>query len=410
MHDAGADSVHSDSVIPTLDERHQVILYALLSLVLVVGGHHTWRQYHRYVEATTRRARIQRLVETSRREAKANAIPAEVTVSSSSKIKEESSEQELAATAPEAASAESLDADDALTAKQPKRSKERRRRGRDVYKDVLKNEKDKGKVPAGRPPTSNSPMLATALLQPDDALGSPAQRSTSLAGSSRSSSSARPISEYEPAEDTPRPASVEWSAHHDTRSDYSSMSESVSSLGVGTKASSHTSEEGKTLADRLSPHNPPLSTPVTAVAGEPSDHAAISQPKPSASPSDSQNPPWASPTPSSPTRTHASTAVHENRFNQSSPPRFRSVSRSTISSPSRSASVSVSAQSPCPTPPPASSLQAQIASYKGALEASRRREERYRREVDKFKQECEMLRFHWNQDAEKRKRREAEVS
>ncbi len=72
------------------------------------------------------------------------------------------------------------------------------------------------------------------------------------------------------------------------------------------------------------------------------------------------------------------------------------------------------------TPPPVPTnapLHAQIASYKGALEAARRREEAARRkeetsrrDLERFKAECDVLRMRWKEDAERRLATEAEVN
>lgn len=310
-----------------------------------------------------------------------------------------------------------------------------------------------------------------------------------------------PVSEYDSTEDTPRPKTAEWGAQttpththdvdHDGRSDYSSMSDSLSSLGAGTHGSgtSHTSlsasvsvglgnpnERGSTEADAniasdYKPRTPPLtrsgpsstasestssvsvdagSPPISlnldliVEDGEPSSspiHGAISisQPVPSALPAKTQ-PPWlpsphvARQHPKAHPKTDSSSSVaslvasdasvssgwdgggfvhHRRQLSKSPPPppRFRSLSRVSAASvsplpfvnnlslqePEVGAGRSFSATPPLP------------ASYRSALEQARRREEAYRRESERFRQECDVLRFRWNEDAELGRRREADV-
>lgn len=71
-----ADALHAHSIVTNvwtspilaLKDDHAFLLYTLLSLALVLGGHRTWTQYHRYSERAARRAKIHRLVESAKKE------------------------------------------------------------------------------------------------------------------------------------------------------------------------------------------------------------------------------------------------------------------------------------------------------------------------------------------------------
>lgn len=60
-------------------------------------------------------------------------------------------------------------------------------------------------------------------------------------------------------------------------------------------------------------------------------------------------------------------------------------------------------------PPPGASLSTQIASLKGALEASRTREDVQRREAERWSKECDLVKWRWNEASDLWRRREAEV-
>ena len=60
-------------------------------------------------------------------------------------------------------------------------------------------------------------------------------------------------------------------------------------------------------------------------------------------------------------------------------------------------------------PPPGASLVTQIASLKGALEASRTREDMHRRDAERWSKECDLIKWRWNEAGDIWRRREAEV-
>lgn len=60
-------------------------------------------------------------------------------------------------------------------------------------------------------------------------------------------------------------------------------------------------------------------------------------------------------------------------------------------------------------PPPGASLATQIASLKGALEASRTREDMHRRDAERWSKECDIIKWKWNEANDEWRRREAEV-
>ncbi|THH07004.1 hypothetical protein EW145_g3681 [Phellinidium pouzarii] len=465
----GADSSTgsaTDSPGAWLRDEYRIVVYALVSLVVVVGGHCTWQEYHKYTEAAARKARILRSSEVASRKPE-EGIPSDPVATPTHGAGAHVEGGNTPTPAP-------------ASTRIAKRSKERRKRGRDVLKDVLKQERNKSKTPAAAPApqprmgSRSHPQMQATSENDRAGLRSSRSHSTSLAGSSRSSSGTRSVSDYESTEDTPRPKSTEWTLSHttipdadstldvpqDSRSDYSSTSDSQSSsLGISTQISSQTSDD-HTEREQLGATKP-ATPPILITHSDPSDctsagagrsspvsssHSnlivgdadtfpmSISQPVPYVLPSKSQ-PSWLGATGSStrmsrakthPNRTHpkmpssgstASLAVSDaswdsetpyHRVGSKSPPsRLRSLSRTSVSP--LPMAPSVSAMSPTSTPPPSASLQAQAASYKGALEAARKREETYRRELEKFKQECDVLRYRWNEDAERRRRREAEV-
>ncbi|KAI5117610.1 hypothetical protein M0805_001210 [Coniferiporia weirii] len=464
---ADANSVNAnDGAGAWLHDEYRIIVYALVSLVLVVGGHRTWQEYHKYAEAAARRARILRHVESSRREKQRSGSTSGPPGSSRQPESEETPSPDPVPAATHAVDAKAGtgargdNAPASASARITKRSKERRKRGRDVHKDVLKHERKKA---AADTPTLGPSSLSDLHLQVQAPSGSAQagssssnSRSPSLAGSSRSSSRVRSLSDYEPTEDTPRPKSTDWTLTHsiaadttldipqDNRSDYSSMSDSQSSLGISTHVSSQTSDDHteREHTGVTKPNTPasdsaraasmsPVSTHLNLIAEDGEFFpVSISQPVPFV-PSTKSQPSWLGAANGSAhvsySRTHpktsssgsvaslaASESSWENETQQyrrvrskSPPPRFRSLSRASVSPMPKSSSMSMT--SPSSTPPPSASLQTQVASYKGALEASRKREEQYRRSLEKFKQECDLLRYRWNEDADRRRRREAEL-
>ncbi|KAH8110953.1 hypothetical protein DFH11DRAFT_729288 [Phellopilus nigrolimitatus] len=539
------DSPHPD--LPSsawLRDDHRFILYALVSLALVVGGHRTWQEYHRHAENAARRARILRLVESTRREkergehrphvgagdnagggsgggssstgrAQEQPPPSSVGIN---KVRPPTHDADSGTEAEDARPATAALTPAAALEARSKRSKERRKRGRDVYKEVLKKERKRA---TSGPKLPLLPLQPSTYLHTESALGersasgssathsgSSFSQNTSVAGSSRSSSRARSVSEYESTEDTPRPRAAEWTAAahsttmssdtpQDGRSEYSSMSDSQSSLGISTRVSSRTSDDQTEREHMLAtaPRKPPTPPPaqsgpsssaasassasasastsasasVSTGAGSPPTSSpalssnldlipdgrtglsiSISQPVPSM-PLAGTQPPWLAPadrvssasgsrprtqthpkTPSSGSAASLSVSVsdtswdggdghspgqgahayRDHRYPSKSPPppRFRSHSRaSAVASPLPGANALTLMASPTSTPPPNATLQAQVASYKGALEAARKREDGYRKELERFKQECDVLRYRWNDDADRRRRREAEL-
>ncbi|KAF8513062.1 hypothetical protein JB92DRAFT_3096613 [Gautieria morchelliformis] len=60
-------------------------------------------------------------------------------------------------------------------------------------------------------------------------------------------------------------------------------------------------------------------------------------------------------------------------------------------------------------PPPGASLPTQIAGLKGALEASRTREDTHRRDAARWSKECDLIKWRWNEASDLWRRREAEL-
>ena len=98
----------------------------------------------------------------------------------------------------------------------------------------------------------------------------------------------------------------------------------------------------------------------------------------------------------------AQTHSTSHRRGKSPPPRFRSKSRA-------SASPSISAMS-FNSNPNSSNPSVHIASYKGALEAARQREETCQRELKRCREECDMLKWRLSEDTVRWQHKEAEVS
>ncbi|KAL5483537.1 hypothetical protein ACEPAI_8769 [Sanghuangporus weigelae] len=183
LDDSGGQSAGSGSVDAwlTLQDDHRIILYALVSLALVLGGHRTWREYHRYRENAARRAKIRRLLESSRKDKEkererklgstAEAVenpPLAVAGAKSNTHDEhfatETTPDSLHAT-PHAGSSKSLSSSTSTqdlkarseNATGAKRPRDRRKRGRDVYKEVLKQERKKSVSSTSPSPSSSLP-------------------------------------------------------------------------------------------------------------------------------------------------------------------------------------------------------------------------------------------------------------
>ncbi|EJD07881.1 uncharacterized protein FOMMEDRAFT_164725 [Fomitiporia mediterranea MF3/22] len=213
-----------------LRDDHRIILYTLVSLALVVGGHRTWREYHRYKENAARRAKIARLVESTRKEKeRERRVGLGLTLDAVDRdnVNVTSPPPAVAVThgtpeappdLPRASSSKSVvsltsvqdSRSSGESATATKRPKDRRKRGRDVHKEFLKQERKKGAtiptVVAGSS-TSYEHSRGTALLQ----VQTTTSGSDADASRSRSSSRARShsISDYDDGstEDTPRPQS-----------------------------------------------------------------------------------------------------------------------------------------------------------------------------------------------------------
>lgn len=153
-----------------LSDEHRIILYALVSLALVVGGHHSWQQYYKYTENVARRARILRLVESSRKEKEreysisaakgkgrapgpgtpTQAQGSNTVVSDEDDIHASGSGTNGAASTSVVPSGSGGAGSGRTgtsigTGGPTKRSKERRRRGRDAYKELPRSERRKSK-------------------------------------------------------------------------------------------------------------------------------------------------------------------------------------------------------------------------------------------------------------------------
>ena len=167
-----------------LRDDHRIILYALVSLALVIGGHRTWREYHRYRENATRRAKIHRLVESSRREKEKererkvgsaaveavvdnnshSSLPAVVAAAKSNThddhphaesapdLLHAGSSKSLASSTP----SQDLRARPENATGNAKRAKDRKKRGRDVYKEALKQDRKKPQTSISPAPSSPS--------------------------------------------------------------------------------------------------------------------------------------------------------------------------------------------------------------------------------------------------------------
>ncbi|KAI0067121.1 hypothetical protein BV25DRAFT_1835429 [Artomyces pyxidatus] len=128
--------------------------------------------------------------------------------------------------------------------------------------------------------------------------------------------------------------------------------------------------------------------------------------------------PTIAPMPLSPTSAASPQTPANSSTPLDSPSASASWSRRSIVSPSPSPSPAPTRQlgrrTPTPrlpqTPPPNPvSAQTQIASLKGALEASKMREEKNRGEAERLAKECDMLRWRLNEDSGLWRRREAEL-
>ncbi|KLO18250.1 hypothetical protein SCHPADRAFT_993679 [Schizopora paradoxa] len=481
-----------------LHDEQRIILYALVSLALLVGGHRTWQEYNRYHESAVRRARIMKLVESSRRE-KERVLEGSGLVASgsaSSEIVEQVKhvvEPEVEVEKPEQLSASSSQAQQS-TSSAGKRTKERRKRGRDVYKEVLKQERKRGNAPSrdsSAASASSTTLQATAIESNEDfraqyqqPVAGPSSITSTSRSRSRSQSRATTHYDYESTEETPRISQEDWLTNRSLKdpASMSSMAESQDdSLPQQQFVEAVPSDNGNSGAVKdpcavaLPPTPPPPDLPAVSSSMSTSSESVSSRSQsagssPAASilqlsndggPSSSssyvsESLPISQPTPAGPSiksqaawlegagnnvksnraRTnhnkngpppHSASAISlatsegsidiESPFpspgkyskSKSPPPRFRSKSRTSMNSP---LPTMTQIHSNAVTPPPAPAnapLHAQIASYKGALEAARKREDMSRREVERFKSECDVLRMRWKEDADRRLAIEAEL-
>ncbi|TDL20551.1 hypothetical protein BD410DRAFT_790771 [Rickenella mellea] len=461
-----------DSDKAWLGDRQRVILYVFLSLAVVFGG---WRRYRSRQDALNKSRRLRILDSVTRkREKEKERLGAE---GKSSSVDARQAHKEEAS--PAVARESSRDTDESgrgslksedVTSVQPKRSKERRRRGRDVYKDLAKLEKK-----------TKSKTVQNSKQQHLSAGGS----SASAAGSniSRSPSVASSTPAYDSAVDTPRPStfvSAEAPARFspsppeivDGRHDILPAtvpapehevsqnipiiaptpqflaSDTVPSLEEYPIPPRRKSSQRAAQIDTSADHTVSRidSPPFDSSSGAPSlsassvdetqvaefshrpHHLSGSISQPIASGSGSAEPSWLQNVSHSRTYPHSISSVSDtsswdvdnqsqasSNYRRSPPPRFRSRSRASMSplppplpSPSLG-DTSLVFPTLNQTPPPHASFSAQIASYKGALQAARTREEKYKTDAERYAKECDLLRWRLREDTMNWQRREAEL-
>ncbi len=476
-----------------LHDEQRIIIYALISLALLVGGHRTWQEYNRYHDSAVRRARLMKLVESSRRE-KERVLESSRLVASGSTTTETDDQVKLAVEADADARVEKSERPASSQAQQSaagsagKRTKERRKRGRDVYKEVLKQER-KLKAPSRDSSTASASSTThpvSAIDYQSIPMAGPSSIPSTSCSRSRSSSRAPTRYDYESTEDTPHLSQEGWSTSLTTEETASASSLPTPRVdALRQPVEDHPSDNGNSdpCSIALPPTPPPPDLPEASSSisnssesissrsqsaasspapsllqlsneGGPSSSSSyvsesifISQPTP-AGPSIKSQAPWLNGNGNNARTNRAQTNYHQNRPPPSSastislatsegsidmesplpsprkyrqtnspPPRFRSKSRASVGSPLPTMTqIHPNAVTPPPVPTNAP-LHAQIASYKGALEAARRREEAARRkeetsrrDLERFKAECDVLRMRWKEDAERRLATEAEVN
>lgn len=453
-----------------LHDDQRIILCTAVSLAALYGG---WRQYNNRHEALLRARQLG--VTDNAKPDKEHIDRGDV--SGASAITSRLMERTLSSVAVE----EDVDNEETHSVastlskgdtNQPKRSKERRRRGRDVYKDLAKLEK---KVKVGKQ-MPNGKIILVAGSSVGSGPGST---------SSRSPSTTRSTLGYDSSIDTPRPlnsarfADVSAGQHRENPVEVSDeprlpdtapgpeqevaqdiaiisptphlMASSQPNSTLEYPLSSRQSRSrSRSLRNHLSQPNDTVVVSETPSRPSSSSRSHSSVSSRALSNSINQSPPSSHISPSvtmpivtSATQTAqldnlpqskshpkslsvASTAsfalsdssweydVHSpsssSSHRKSPPPRFRSRSRASVSPLPALSSESLMFPSLNPTPPPNANFSTQIASYKGALEAARLREEKYKHDIERYAKECDILRWRWNEDAAMWKRREAEVS
>jgi hypothetical protein len=496
----------SDTSSSWMSDDKRLFIYAIISLALVVGGHRTWQEYHRYHENATRRARVLRLVENSRREkerteAKLSATTPHAQIAKAQVAEPVASSSSLPA--PEQAAGSDTAATSSSRSTSAKRPKERRKRGRDMLKEVVKQERRESKMSKQRP-QSSQPQAGPSDRGTSTSTSRP-RGASHTRSSSRASSTMRTSDDYdESGDDTPQPSG---STTHLTASTSIATERDVDMSHLTPRAKLHSDSENvfcespTALAARIRlPDSPapcflddelsasrngrgqasqtPLVTATTSTAHEhepadlnslhraqpeeftfpsfingdtqrtmtsascsckhendppslspTSDQFQISQPTPFAPPMQ-KHPSWLGnglPQSNQPhmkshhfkslstssassfvmseggwendnhnQHTHAHTNGH--RRGKSPPPRFRSKSRASASPTASLSSI--------PTLPTSS---AQMASFKGALEAARLREESCQKELKRCKEERDMWKTRHREESSQWRQKQAEV-
>lgn len=446
-----------------LRDEHLVLIYLSLSIAIVLGGHRTWHCWQNYRSNTVRRARIHRLLESSRRE-KERVEPrlvSSVDSTTNSRFQERpklvprsrpppSSEAETSIKVSNigtevpttSTTAEQSQEDSTTRATSTKRAKERRKRGREVYKDVTKQGRRKTGAPP--PPSTNSagPSLHVQTTSDDDI-----SRSRSREDNSRSSSSATRTSDSELTEETPRPRSAGWTDRSEELTDATSQPHALecnpthavkneraepchadftrSDTPLLTRSGPSTSSSTSISSVSISAGSPPPSPPVHShdieLVEDGETSTSNSQSTPSVSPNKVQ-PSWLeSPRSHSETLSSGSTSslstsdvswekgpCHQEGMNKSqSPPCIHTHARAS-NSPHVTTALSTPNSSPRSTPPPGV-FEDQIQYYKDALEASHRKEVSLSKEIEELRQECKSIREHWDKDSKKAHLREIEL-
>lgn len=513
--EAGTSSSSTGRMLHLLDEHKMIVI----SLFLIAIANHAWAKRSERHRNERRSENRRRAVEEKRREAEKIWGHMEVKALQAGDPQKPQVMHGVANASSSVQHTETLPGSPSSRSGQviaaTDRSRERRRRGRDVSKDVRSKGSKKFVVGNGKSPTApdeqESSLDVTRSVSQSSGTPSYDRRNPSCSSSAPRSAfdfedeTARPgtsgrTTEHDPLDGevaltiassshfreddevysttmhdrdtTLKPSASEYdapeSAHvYDTET-RSSMSDSVSSLGISSHASSNTSDNGdvsdlqmESVASHSSQYE--VATPSSTSKRSPSPsrvptpsidppaasastellHALpipISQPVPShlqtqlswlsesqpkkgqysnlgsRSEFSSKSPTSSSAGPASVSDVSSGWESHDSPIrnvlrSRSPPPRFRSRSRAS-SSPMLLPSVSSTLASwtnGFETPPPNASLQTQVSAYRGALEAARQRELSVKKEVEQYKQECERLRKEFTEECERRNGRESEV-
>lgn len=441
-------------------DEHLIFFCTFFSIAIVLSGHRTWQNYR---SKTARRARIHRLLETSRREKERTELKLALSSDALNNARHQERPKPLASTKPpppEASASSSTPKPESEIATSPlvdfsqddstpqptiaKRSKERRKRGRDVCKDVLRQ--GRSKASALPPPSVVKP---TALLQVQTTSESDISRSRSREDNSRSSSRAGPTSDSDSTEETPRPRSAGWTDRNEECSNVdsqpyateSNLTHAANNERAGpchadlshtdtpplTRSGPSTSSSASISSVSISAGSPPPSPSIQTsnvefIVENGETSISITQPTPLDSHDESQHT-WldaskrlpetfsfgsGSSLSASDASWDGKSSKHERHDKSQSPNRAHIHSRfSNISLP---ISASLSDSSPSSTPPPHGVLKAQLRAYRNALESSQRKEENYSKEIERLHQECNMIRHQWEEDMERAHLQELEVS